>query len=114
MVPARFQGHPRPASALASTCGAPPAISMRFTLPSAKNPTDALSGDQNGYVAPSVPASGCAATESNGRSQSWDLPSFDAENTNRRPSGEMANDTGLVVERVLTSTRISDGATRLK
>src|SRR5207245_11478561 len=34
---------PRPtAAALASTCGAPPTMSMRFSLLSAKNPTDAL------------------------------------------------------------------------
>src|SRR5262252_10452499 len=102
MVPSRFQAPPRLASALTKTCGAPPTISMRFTLPSAKNPTDALSGDQNGYVAPSVPASGCAATESNGRSQSWDLPSFDAKNTRLRPSGEIANEVGSSVEGVLT------------
>ncbi len=43
-------------------------MSIRFSLPSAKNPTDKLSGDQKGYLAPSVPASGCAETESSGRS----------------------------------------------
>src|SRR5439155_9873188 len=36
--------------------------------------------------------------------------SFDAENTSRRPSGEMANETGSAVEGVFTSTRISGGA----
>src|SRR5262245_22371275 len=110
MVPSRFQAPPDPATALASTCGAPPTISTRFSLLSAKNPTEALSGDQNGYLAPSVPASGRAATESSGRTQSSDLPSFDAENTSRRPSGEMANESGSAVEGVLTSTRISGGA----
>src|SRR5262249_42741566 len=105
---------PRPAVTLVSTCGAPPAMSMRFSLPSAKNPTDALSGDQNGYDAPSVPGSSCAATESNGRSQSWDLLSWDAKNTRLRPSGEIANDVGSSVEGVLTSTRISGGVARLK
>jgi hypothetical protein len=35
-------------------------MSIRFSLPSAKNPIDRLSGVQNGYLAPSVPASGRA------------------------------------------------------
>ena len=122
MIVRRIDGEPRrytpqgidEPEALASTCGAPPTISMRFSLPSAKNPTDALSGDQKGYRAPSVPGSGCAANESNGRAQSRDLPSIDAKNTSRRPSGEIANEKGSSVEGVLTSRRISGGVARLK
>src|SRR5262245_28802344 len=88
-------------------------MSMRLSLPSAKNPTDAVSGDENGNFALSVPASGCEAGESNGRTQSWDLPSFDAENTSSRPSGEIANESGSPIEGVFTSMRISGGV-RLK
>src|SRR5262245_47650261 len=89
-------------------------MSIRFNLPSAKNPTEALSGDQNGNDAVSVPGSGCAVTESSRRTQSCDLPSFNAEKTKRRPSGEMANEVGSLVAGVFTSTRISGGAARLK
>ena len=38
------------------------------------------------------------------------MPSFDAENTSCRPSGEMAKENGSSVEDVFTSTRISGGA----
>ena len=51
---------PLPASsALASACVDPSAMSIRFSLPSAKNPMDRLSGDQKGFIAPSVPGNGC-------------------------------------------------------
>src|SRR5438874_2499402 len=64
MMPSAFHDPPRPPAAFANVCGAPPAISARFSFESAKNPTDVLSGDQNGYDAPSVPTSGCAVSES--------------------------------------------------
>jgi hypothetical protein len=34
-------------------------MSIRLSLPSAKNASDWLSGDQNGKEAPSVPVKGC-------------------------------------------------------
>src|SRR5487761_526772 len=67
----------------------PPAASMRFNLSLAVKPTDLPSGDQNVYVAASVPARGCAARESRERIQTWALPSFvSATNAIRCPSGD--------------------------
>ena len=67
----------------------PLASSTFLSLPSAKKPTAWLLGDQNGKVAPSVPASDCAATESSGLTQSVTLPSRRAAvNARRLPSGE--------------------------
>ena len=51
----------RPARHTASV-GGPPAIWTFFSLPSAKNPMNRLSGDQNGKVPPSVPGIGLAAS----------------------------------------------------
>src|SRR2546422_10610559 len=85
-------------------------MSIRCNLLSAKKPTEALSGDQNGYDAPSAPGSGFATTESSDLTQSWLLLLFDATNANRRPSGERANENGSAVGGVFTSTRISGGA----
>ena len=45
-------------------CGVPPRASTRFIWPSAKNPIEWLSGDQNGQRARSVPDSGRASAES--------------------------------------------------
>ena len=65
---------PRPAlEASASVCGAEPPRSTRFSLPSAKKPTERLSGDQNGNVTPSVPATGCAEAEASDRTHSWEV-----------------------------------------
>ena len=56
----------------------------------AKNATDSPSGDQNGFAAPSVSASGMAASESSGRIHNRRvLSAAAATNTRRRPSGEM-------------------------
>ena len=43
------------------TTGGPPLSVSFLSLPSAKNASDRLSGDQNGDAAPSVPASLCCA-----------------------------------------------------
>src|SRR5215510_1832352 len=52
-----------------------------------------LSGDQKGYAAPSVPASGCAANESIGRIQSCTFPAESRTvSASLLPSGEMAGD----------------------
>jgi hypothetical protein len=60
---------PRPSPASQIAAGAPPATATSCSLPSAKRATKRLSGDQKGKVAPSVPGSGCAVSESKGRSQ---------------------------------------------
>ena len=83
---------------------------MRFSLPSAKNPTDRPSGDQNGHEAPSVPVNGRAETASRERNDSRDRPSSVATKTIFCPSGEIASDTGSAVAGVVISRRISGGA----
>ena len=55
-------------------CGVPPRASTRFIWPSAKNPIERLSGDQNGQRARSVPGSGRASAESSVRTQSVGWP----------------------------------------
>ena len=64
--------------------------SSRFSLRSAKNPIDALSGDQNGEMPPSVPGSCLASSIASDRIQSAVPSSVRALKTTRRPSGEMA------------------------
>src|SRR5258708_6031557 len=56
ITPSRFQAPPRPLGASHTPCDCPPAMSIFLSLPSAKNPIDLLSGDQNGYDAPCVPS----------------------------------------------------------
>ena len=79
--------------AIASACADPPSTSIRFSAPSAKNPTDRLSGDQNGSRAFSVPGNGRADVASSARSHNWDPPSDAATKASLRPSGEIASDT---------------------
>src|SRR5262245_36609365 len=82
----------RKSATLAIVCGGPPALAIFFSFPSAKKPTHRLSGDQNGYSAPSVPDSECAATESNDCSHSVDrAPGAAATNTMVRPLGDNSN-----------------------
>ena len=71
IVPSAPQVPPRGWGASARVCTAPPLASMIRSLPCAKNPRLRLSGDQKGKLASSVPANGCAAVESSGRTQSW-------------------------------------------
>src|SRR6516162_3696114 len=66
----RFHVPPEPLSADARTCGAPPPRSSLLSEPSAKNPIARLFGDQNGYMAPSVPLIGCGVAVASDRSQS--------------------------------------------
>src|SRR5688572_2584912 len=86
----RFQLPPRPAGASHSTVGGPPPISTFLSFPAAKNPTNRLSGDQNGKVPPSVPGISRAPTAPTGRSQSWYLVGLPATKTMLRPSGDTA------------------------
>src|SRR5688500_3367936 len=69
---------------------APPAISILFILPSATKPIDSLSGDQKGLLAPSVPVTARASSESRLRIQSSAAPSRAATNASLRPSGDIA------------------------
>src|SRR5205085_4889786 len=75
--------------ALAIVSGVPPPASMRFNLPSAKKPSDLLSGDQNGKAAFSVPFNARGVDESRRRTQISDGPSLGfAMNATLLPSGE--------------------------
>ena len=71
--------------------------STRFSRLSAKKPTDLLSGDQNGNVAPSVPRSGSATVVSSRRFHSTLLESLVATNTIVLASGDNAKEKGSVV-----------------
>ena len=71
------------------TTGTPPVTATFISLPSAKNPIDAPSGDQNGCLAPSVPATAVASSESSDRTNKRDgEPPLMAVNAIRRPSGD--------------------------
>ena len=78
--PSARHAPPRNNGALASV-RTPPSRSTRFSQPSAPNPIERLSGDQNGITAFSVPASGCTETAPRERSHSCGRPSAFATNT---------------------------------
>ena len=90
--PSARHAPPRNNGALASV-RTPPSRSTRFSQPSAPNPIERLSGDQNGNTAFSVPASGwteiscrgSAATAAAARRCSRRIRAF-------RPSGEIASE----------------------
>ena len=67
MVPSWFQLPPRPSVEPQIVTGVPPLTSIRFSLSSVKKAMERLSGDQNGNIAPSVPASACGEVESSDR-----------------------------------------------
>src|SRR5271170_4950803 len=75
IVPPGAQVPPRPKGASQTANGDPPLRSIVFNLAPAKKPTDRLSGDQKGKVAPSVLASMCASGAFKGRTQIMFLPS---------------------------------------
>src|SRR5262245_53277417 len=110
IVPLPFHAPVRGTDVFANSCGAPPAMSIRLSLPVAVKPIERLSADQNGSLAPSVPAIGCASVLFNARNQSRCGPLPDATKTMYRPSGESANSRGAVVDGLLISTRISGGS----
>src|SRR4029450_8241315 len=81
-----------PGAASHNVTGGPLATAIFLSLPWAKNPTDRLSGDQNGDLAPSVPASACAASVSSDRVQtSVALDAFRATSATRWPPGDTAS-----------------------
>src|SRR5262245_43223452 len=106
IVPSRFHVPPR-FGASDSTRTDPLSRSIRFSLPSAKNPRDRLSGDQNGNEAPSVDANACGDTDRKERIHNLERPSAVTSNTIFSPSGEIASDAGLEVGGVVISRRIS-------
>ena len=65
-------------------------MSIRFSLSPAKKPSVRPSGDQNGKLAPSVPATERAEEESSERTQIVVVPSIEAGNATDLPSGEIA------------------------
>src|SRR6516225_11540067 len=91
ITPSWFHVPPRGASSVLQTVrGGPPPTAIFLSLASAKNAIQRLSGDQNGSVAFSVPASGCATSESTGRTHNSSLPVVSTKlRTSHRPSGEM-------------------------
>src|SRR5262245_37173755 len=80
-------------------------MSIRFSLLSAKNPIERLSGDQNGCWAPSVPVNARTVPESSARTHMRDRALSVATNASVRPSGEIAIDVGTVDGGVVTSSR---------
>jgi hypothetical protein len=74
--PFAFHEPPRPSAASHTTTGEPTVTPIDFNFPSAKNPSELLSGDQNGKYAPSVSGSALASTEFSARTHSLNFPSF--------------------------------------
>ena len=85
-----FQVPPMPPGASHMIWTALPLGSTLFNLPALKKPTDRLSGDQNGYIAPSVPVNCCAVPAAKDRIHNAVPPSSAAAtNASRWPSGEI-------------------------
>ena len=113
--PGRRDRSPRaPAAAARIRCIAqhlrePPASATFFSLPSAKNAIDRLSGDQNGPDALSVPGSGRAASDVSSRIHKPREPlESTATNASALPSGEITNAS------VWSGRRVSGGAVTMK
>ena len=74
MSPCAFHVPPRGSGTSAIACGSPPDRLTFLSLPSAKNAIHWLSGDQNGWEAPSVPDKCRAADVSKVRNHSSVFP----------------------------------------
>src|SRR4029077_8879111 len=109
IVPSFPQEPPSGEGVIASVRTDPPARSTRFSLASAKKPSDRPSGDQKGDDARSVPGTGCASGASNARTHSRGGPFDWAVKAIFSPSGEMASD-GSLVGGVSISSRNSRAA----
>src|SRR5580704_3125907 len=95
MTPSRLHAPPPPPDESHNVMGGPPDTAIFLSFPSAKNPRKRLSGDQNGRMAPSVPASGCAVSASSDRTHRRDLPpALLPTKAIRSPSGETASGFG--------------------
>src|SRR5215470_5972509 len=91
MLPSLPQLPPRGLMAPQRSTVAPPKTEIFFNLPSAKNPTHRPSGEKNGSMPLTVPASNVACPWSSRRVANNCFPSAPrAGKTRRRPSGEMA------------------------
>lgn len=108
-TPAESHVPPRADCDGASACGEATPRSSRFNTPLAKKPSERPSGAQNGYLAPSVPASGWAVVVDRDRSHRRGEPSPEATKTIWRPSGDRAKDVGASLAGVTMSTRVSGG-----
>src|SRR5262245_471382 len=92
ITPFAFHVPPLPLATLQMVFTGPPSAAMTFNCPSAKNPMERLSGDQNCHDPPSVPSSNFDSRLSRRRSQSLRSPTRFPRltpNTIIRPSGEM-------------------------
>src|SRR6266481_559446 len=89
MTPSAFHVPPRAVVASARLCTGPPVISTLFSFAFEKNPTDLLSGDQNGRTASSVPLRGCGVAESKGCRKSCLVPLLSDTYTTYFPLGEI-------------------------
>src|SRR5713101_362173 len=88
MTPFSFQAPPRPSWASHSACTGPPAASTFLSLPLEKNPRYFPSGDQNGNMPSSVPATGSAFPVLSRCTKMMLLFSFNATNAICCPSGD--------------------------
>src|SRR6266542_4130341 len=77
MTPSRLQAPPRPSPAMQTTWTAPLSSSILFSFLWAKKASDRPSGDQNGFSASSVPATGRESSSSRRRIQICIRPSFE-------------------------------------
>src|SRR3954467_1845661 len=108
MIPPGLHVPPRYSAAADNVSAGPPPTSIFLSFPSAKNPIDRLSGDQNGPAAPSVPGSSCGATLSSDRMNRRLRPVAGLKrNAMRRPSGETATDAVVPVELVRDGSNVN-------
>src|ERR1051326_1381061 len=104
MFPSSPQLAPKLPEASHNVIGAPPRTQIFFILPSAKNPIHWLSGEKNGPLALSVPGRMVFSAWSSSFVARCILPSEPREEKAiRKPSGEIAVVTPLVVLLVIAS-----------
>ena len=96
MTPSAFHVAPWPEVTGATVCGAPPVRSSRFSAFPVKKAIERLSGDQKGWVAPSVPANDCAVVCASHRTHKRGAPSPAATNTICPAVGRQGKVQGLV------------------
>ena len=82
-----------PIGASQIVCGAPPSTPTRFIFPAAKKPSERLSGDQKGFEAPSLPATGRHSAEPRARKNSRGPLFVVTAMANVDPSGEITDET---------------------
>src|SRR4029077_8387723 len=107
IVPSPFQLPPAGLGASASVWTELPSADTRFSLPSAKKPSERASGDQNGRDAPAVRGTGRGETDPSSRIQTLVRSSgARATNASWRPSGERANSAPLTGKLVCSGAQI--------